>query len=160
MNTFAWHIWICTHAETFFMQLSTISTTMTLCDLKNGVLLQVKSLTSTSRSLAPPAPHPICQALDVGRPNAVVSRVAGEYYFGAILIVWTIDYPPFPMVQRERAETGTHHDCAKKGRAKKRERRGDSVGSGHCFFRIIQMEWLLFQFLLLSLIHTLLSQNL
>lgn len=81
-------------------------------------LLQQKSLTSTSRSFISPAPHPIGQALDVGRANTVVSRVAGKNYFGAIFIVRTVDYSPFSVVQRERAETGAHHDCAKKKKKK------------------------------------------
>lgn len=84
-------------------------------------LLQEKSLTSTPRSLVSPAPHPIGQALDVGRANTVVSRVAGKDYFGAILIVRTIDYSPFPVVQRERAETGAHHDWVKKKQKKQKQ---------------------------------------
>lgn len=64
-------------------------------------LLQVKSLTSTPRSLISPAPRPISQALDVGRANTEVSRVAGKDYFGAVLVVRTVDYSPFPVVQRE-----------------------------------------------------------
>lgn len=85
-----------------------------------NVLLQQKSLTSTPRPLVSPAPHPIGQALDVGGANAVVPRVAGEDYFRSILIVRTVDDPPFPMVQREGAETRAHNNCAKKKKKKKR----------------------------------------
>ena len=46
----------------------------------------------------------------MGGANTVVSRVAGEDYFGSELVVRTIDYPPSPMVQRERAQTGAHHN--------------------------------------------------
>lgn len=64
---------------------------ITLCDqqvmCRFYELLQQKSLTPTPRSLVPPAPDPIGQALDVGRANTIVSRVAGEDYFGAIFIV-------------------------------------------------------------------------
>ena len=63
-------------------------------------------LTSTPRSLVSPAPHSIGQALDVGRTNTAVSRVAGENNFSSVLVVWTIDNPPSPMVQREGAQTG------------------------------------------------------
>ena len=71
------------------------------------------SLTSTTRPLVSPAPRPVGQALDVGGANAVVSRVAGEDYFSAILVVRPVDDPPFPVVQREGAETGAHYYCAK-----------------------------------------------
>lgn len=76
-------------------------------------MLQHSSLTSTPRPFVSPAPHPVGQALDVGGANAVISGVAGEYYFGAVLVVGPVDYPPFPVVQREGAEAGAHHDCAK-----------------------------------------------
>ncbi len=56
----------------------------------------------------------------MGGANAVVARVAGEDYFSSILIVRTIDNPPFPVVQRKGAETRAHNDCAKK----KKEKRG------------------------------------
>ena len=52
--------------------------------------------------------------------NAVVSRIASEDYFSSVLVVRTVDNPPFPMVQREGAETRAHNDCAKN--------RGDSYG--------------------------------
>lgn len=77
------------------------------------VLLLQKVLTFTPRSLIPPAPHAIGKALDVGRANAVVPRIATEDDPSSELIVWTVDNPPFPMVQRERAETRAHNDCAK-----------------------------------------------
>lgn len=80
------------------------------------MLLQKEALTSTPRSLVSPAPHSIGQALDVGWANAVVSRVTGEDYFSSILIVRTVDDPPFPMVQREGAETRAHNDCVPKKR--------------------------------------------
>lgn len=100
------------------------------------MLLQHNVLTPTPWPLVPPAPHPIGQALDVGGANAVVSRVAGEYYFRSILVVRTVYDPPFPVVQREGAETRAHIDCAKKRgekKTKKKGKRGDSVvGSGHC----------------------------
>lgn len=66
----------------------------------NAMLFQ-KLLTSTSRPLAPPAPDPIGQALDMGGANPVIPRVASKYYFSSILIVRTIDDPPFAVVQRE-----------------------------------------------------------
>lgn len=47
----------------------------------------VKLLTFTPRPLAPPTPHPIGQALDVGGANTVVSGIAGEDYFSSVLIV-------------------------------------------------------------------------
>lgn len=67
-------------------------------------------LTSTSRSLVPPAPHPIGQALNVRRANAMIPGIASEDDFSSILIVGTINDSPLAMVQREGAETGTHVD--------------------------------------------------
>lgn len=73
------------------------------------VLLQPKSLTSTPRPLVPPAPHSVCEALDVGGAHTIVSRVAGEDYFRPILIVRAIDNPPFPVIEGKRAKTGARH---------------------------------------------------
>lgn len=101
--------------------------------------VQQKLLTPTPRPLAPPAPHPIGQALDVGGANAVVSRVAREDYLSFVLIVRTVDDAPFPVFQRERAETRTHDDCARKIK-KQKKKTVDSVGSGHCLLWIIQMD--------------------
>lgn len=72
-------------------------------------VLQPKSLTSTPRPLIPPAPHSVCEALDVGGAHTIVSRVAGEDYFRPILIVRAIDYPPFPMIEGKRAKAGAWH---------------------------------------------------
>lgn len=50
----------------------------------------------------------------MGRANTVVPRIASEDYPSSVLIVRTVDDPPFPVFQRERAETRAHNDCAKK----------------------------------------------
>lgn len=71
-------------------------------------------LTSTSRSLTLPAPRSIGEALNVGGANTIVSRIASENDFSSVLIVRTVDNLPFPMVQREGAETRTSIDCHKK----------------------------------------------
>lgn len=101
------------------------------------MLLQKEALTSTPRSLVSPAPHSIGQALDVGWANAVVSRVTGEDYFSSILIVRTVDDPPFPMVQREGAETRAHNDCVPKKR----------WGVGIVSFRLFKWIYFCFNFL-------------
>lgn len=106
------------------------------------MLLRQKSLTSTTRPLVSPAPHTVGQALDVGGANTVESRVAGKDYFSSILIVRTVDDPPFPMVQREGAEARTHNDCAKKRK-------------GVQWRALLVLEVSIH----LSLVHTLLSQN-
>lgn len=50
----------------------------------------------------------------MGRASTVVSRIASEDYLSSVLIVRTVDDPPFPVVQGEGAETRAHDDCAKK----------------------------------------------
>lgn len=115
----------------------------------------LKSLTSTTRPLVSPAPHPIGQALDVGGANTVVSRVAGEDYFSSILIVRTVDDPPFPVVQREGAETGAHYNCAKI----KWEKMKRGFSREWTLLVLDYPNGLLFQFFLLSPVHTQLSQN-
>lgn len=67
------------------------------------------SLTSTARSLVSPAPHSVCQALDVGGANTKIAGVAGENDFCPKLVVGTIDNPPSSVVQGEGAETWAHH---------------------------------------------------
>lgn len=101
-------------------------------------LVQIKPLTSTPRPLAPPAPHPIGQALDVGRANTVVPWIASENDPSAILIVWPVDDLPFPVVQREGAETGAHDDYAKNPQKTKQNIKVGVgwAGSGHCQFLI------------------------
>lgn len=103
-------------------------------------------LTSTSRSLVPPAPHPIGQALNVRGANAMIPGIASEDDFSSILIVGTINDSPLAMVQREGAETGTHVDYEIKKERKKSKERGCSVRSGHCLLWIIQTDWLHFIF--------------
>lgn len=70
-----------------------------------------KSLTLAARPLVPPAPHAIGQALNMGGADTVVSRIASEDDPSTELIVRTVDNLPFPVVQREGAQTGTHNDC-------------------------------------------------
>lgn len=90
------------------------------------IVLRVTPLTSTPRPLIPPAPHPVSQALDVSRADAVVSSVTGEDYFGAILVVRAIHNPPFAVVQREGAEAGTRHNWGVGGGGQTR-REGDVI---------------------------------
>lgn len=92
-------------------------------------MVQQKPLTSTPRPLTPPAPHPIGQALDVGRTNTVVPWIASEDYPSSILIVRTVDDLPFSVVQREGAETRAHDDCKKSNGGL-----GYLAGNGHCQF--------------------------
>lgn len=94
-------------------------------------LVQQKPLTSTPRPLAPPAPHPIGQALDVCRANTIVPWIASEDDPSSKLIVRTVDDLPFSVVQREGAETRAHDDCGKK---KKSNKVGGLAGNGHCQF--------------------------
>lgn len=77
-------------------------------------ITEKKILTSTPRSLVPPAPHPIGQTLNVGGANTMVPGIASEDDFSSILIVGTIDNSPLAMVQRKGAETGTCVDYKKK----------------------------------------------
>lgn len=46
----------------------------------------------------------------MGGADTVVSRIASEDDPSAELIVRTVDNLPFPVVQREGAQTGTHND--------------------------------------------------
>lgn len=47
----------------------------------------------------------------MGGADTVVSRIASEDDPSTELIVRTVDNLPFPVVQREGAQTGTHNDC-------------------------------------------------
>lgn len=118
---------------------------MELCCFKHNTLLffnillvkdfcKNEILTSTPRSLVPPAPHPIGQALDVSGADAMVPGIASEDDFSSILIVGTIDDSPLAMVQREGAETGTHVDYATE------ERKTNKTGEK----RLFSMEQTLF----------------
>lgn len=47
----------------------------------------------------------------MGGADTVVPRIASEDDPSTELIVRTVDNLPFPVVQREGAQTGTHYDC-------------------------------------------------
>lgn len=96
-------------------------------------------LTSTSRSLVPPAPHPIGQALNVRGANAMIPGIASEDDFSSILIVGTINDSPLAMVQREGAETGTHVDYEIKKKERKAKKEVVQLGADIVYFGLFRL---------------------
>lgn len=71
-------------------------------------------LTLAAWPFVPPAPRPIRRAVDVGGAKAVVTGVTAEGDHGSVFVARSVNDLPLAVVQREGADTGTHHDCGRK----------------------------------------------